>query len=140
MLKTSKEIQGDVYKLLKNSTLSKAINGKVYKAGYRPRGSEKEDIVVVFTAGLSEQIQTGIVTVLIFVPDVPNRANGIMLENGERIEVLERKSLEWFEQLKSSDNGGYLFTLMSTIQTNEDIDQKQHFISIRLKYKFYDGD
>ena len=63
MAKTSKQIQGDVYRLLKNSTLSSMISGDVYrgdgKTSNRPRDSRKEDAVVIFTSGLSGDIQTG---------------------------------------------------------------------------------
>lgn len=76
MAKTGKQIQGDIRKLLMDSTLYTQISGEVYRNGYRPRDSRKEDAVVIFTAGLPEQIQTGVVTINIFVPDIDCDDNG----------------------------------------------------------------
>ena len=70
MAKTGKQIQGDIRKLLMDSTLYTKISGEVYRNGYRPRDSRREDAVVIFTAGMPEQIQTGVVTINIFVPDI----------------------------------------------------------------------
>ena len=53
MAKTSKQIQGDVYRLLQDSVLSGMISGEVYRSGYRPRDSNREDAVVIFTTGLA---------------------------------------------------------------------------------------
>lgn len=52
MAKTGKQVQGDIYQLLKDSTLYTMISGDVYRNGYRPRDSRLEDAVVIFTAGL----------------------------------------------------------------------------------------
>lgn len=79
MAKTSKQIQGDIYRLLMDSTLHEQITGEVYRKGMRPRDSRKEDAVVIFTAGLADQIQTGVVTVHIYVPDTDPYGNGIGL-------------------------------------------------------------
>lgn len=70
MAKTGKQIQGDIYQLLKDSTLYTLISGEVYRNGYRPRDSRKEDAVVTFTAGFPTEIQEGVVTVNIYVPDI----------------------------------------------------------------------
>lgn len=58
MAKTSKQIQGDVYRLLQDSVLSGMISGEVYRSGYRPRDSNREDAVVIFTTGLPDEVQT----------------------------------------------------------------------------------
>lgn len=55
MAKTSKQIQGDVYRLLQDSVLSGMISGEVYRSGYRPRDSNREDAVVIFTTGLPDE-------------------------------------------------------------------------------------
>ena len=84
MAKTSKQVQGDVYRLLKDSTLYSMISGEVYRQGYRPRDSRLEDAVVIFTAGLPDQIQTGVVTVHIYCPDIDPYGNGVLVEDGDR--------------------------------------------------------
>ena len=48
---TSREVQTTIYKLLRESELCKAVNGKLYHATTRPRASHKEDIIVRYTTG-----------------------------------------------------------------------------------------
>lgn len=103
MAKTSKQIQGDVYRLLKDSVLATQISGGVYRSGNRPRDSKKEDAVVIFTSGLPDEIQTGVVTVNIFVPDIDPNDDGVLLEDSERTEELERLAEEWVKSL-TADN------------------------------------
>lgn len=52
MAKTSKQVEGDIFQLLKDSTLYTMISGDVYRAGYRPRDSRKEDAVINSRLGL----------------------------------------------------------------------------------------
>ena len=137
MTKTSREIQGDIYKLLQGSSIPSAISGSIYRNGCRPRDSRLEDIIVTFTAGLPEQIQTGVVTINVFVPDIDPEGNGIHLEDIERTETLERLMSEWVESL-STRGSGYKYHLMQTIHTQEEPEIQQHFIVVRLGYEFFD--
>ena len=66
MAKTSKQVQGDIYRLLRDSVLYTQITGEVYREGLRPRDSRKEDAVVIFTTGVPDEIETGVVTVNIY--------------------------------------------------------------------------
>lgn len=141
MAKTSKQIQGDIYRLLKDSTLymQKLLSGEVYRAGMRPRDSRKEDAVVIFTAGLADQIQTGVVTVHIYVPDTDPYGNGVWVEDGQRLEEVERLAQQWVDSL-TTDVSCYYFKLQQTICTEEAEDINQHYVVIRLKYCYYDGE
>lgn len=136
MAKTSKQVQGDVYRLLKDSTLYTLISGEVYRKGYRPRDSRKEDAVVIFTTGLADEIQTGVVTVNIFVPDIDPYNNGVWVEDGARTEELEKLADAWVESL-TAEVSNYRFKLQQTIYTEEDKDTHQHFVVVKLKYKYY---
>ena len=138
MAKTSKQVQGDIYQLLKDSTLYTMISGEVYRQGYRPRDSRKEDAVVIFTTGLPNQIQTGVVTVNIFVPDIEPYDNGVWVEDGERTERVERLAQEWVDNL-ATEVSCYKFKLQQTIYTEEEAEIKQHFVVVKLKYEYYDG-
>lgn len=138
MAKTSKQVQGDIYQLLKDSTLYTMISGEVYRQGYRPRDSRKEDAVVIFTTGLPNQIQTGVVTVNIFVPDIDPYDNGVWVEDGERTERVERLAQEWVDNL-TTEVSCYKFKLQQTIYTEEEAEIKQHFVVVKLKYEYYDG-
>ena len=139
MAKTGKQVQGDIYQLLKDSTLYTMISGDVYRNGYRPRDSRLEDAVVIFTAGLPDQIQTGVVTVNIYVPDIDPYDNGVFVEDGQRTEELERLSQAWFDSL-TAEVSCYKFKLMQTIYTEEEADINQHFIVVKLDYEYFEKD
>ena len=133
-MKTAKQIQSDIINLLKGSELAIAANGEIYRFGYRPRDSKKEDIIVVFTAGFTEQIQIGIVTINIFVSDIESADNGVMLENGRRCEELEIAACNWVKSL-TTDKSDYKFTLQQTIYTEAEPEINQHFVVVKLKYE-----
>lgn len=139
MAKTGKQIQGDIYRLFKGSTLYTMISGDVYRNGYRPRDSRLEDAVVIFTAGLPDQIQTGVVTVNIFVPDIDPYDNGVFVEDGQRTEELERLAQAWVDSLTAAVSC-YKFKLMQTIYTEEEADINQHFIVVKLGYEYFGKD
>lgn len=139
MAKTAKQVQGDVYQLLKNSTLYSMISGEVYRKGYRPRDSKLEDAVVIFTTGLPDQIQTGVVTVNIYVPDIDPYSNGVLVENGFRTAQLERFAAEWVGSL-SAKVSCYKFKLQQTIYTEEEAAIKQHFVVVKLRYEYFGDD
>lgn len=136
MAKTATQIQGDVYQLLKNSTLCSMISGDVYRKGMRPRDSKLEDAVVIFTTGLPDQIQTGVVTINIYVPDIDAYNNGVMVENGLRSSQLELLAAEWVDSLKAGVSN-YKFRLQQTIYTEEDAAIKQHFVVVKLHYRYF---
>ena len=137
MAKTGKQVQGDVLTLLKNSVLPTIISGGVYRNGYRPRDSKQEDAIVIFTAGLPTEIQTGIVTVNIYVPDIDPFANGVLVEDGQRCEELERAAALWVNSLTCAVSK-YKFKLQQTIYTEEEPDIKQHFIVVKLRYEYFE--
>ena len=139
MIKTASEVETDIYNLLKNSAISNAISGKVYRDGYRQKDSKMEDVVIIFTSGLPDQIQTGVVTILVYVPNIDVYNNGSLLKNGARIDFLEKQARIWVNSLTASSSD-YLFELNQTIMTLEEPELHQHFISIRLKYSLYDND
>lgn len=139
MAKTGKQVQGDIYRLFKGSTLYTMISGDVYRNGYRPRDSRLEDAVVTFTAGLPDQIQTGVVTVNIFVPDIDPYDNGVLVEDGRRTEELERLAQAWVDSLTAAVSC-YKFKLMQTIYTEEEAEINQHFIVVKLAYEYFGND
>lgn len=139
MAKTGKQIQGDVYQLLRDSTLYSMISGEVYRNGYRPRDSKAEDAVVTFTAGFPTEIQEGVVTVNIFVPDIDPYQNGVLVEDGQRTEELERLAQAWVDSL-TAEVSCYKFELAQTIYTEEESEIGQHFIVVKLRYRYFGDD
>lgn len=139
MAKTAKQIQGDVYTLLRDSPLYTMISGEVYRNGLRPRDSHLEDAVVIFTTGLPDEIQTGIVTINIFVPDIDPYENGLWVEDTERTERLEALAQAWVDSL-TAEVSCYRFELQQTISTYDEPDIRQHFVCVKLKYRYYGDD
>ncbi|WP_290534644.1 hypothetical protein [Alistipes sp.] len=141
MAKTSRQVQGDIYRLLRSSDMFPQLSGEVYRQGMRPRDSQLEDAVVIFTAGLADgDIETGVVTVNIFVPDIDPYGNGVFVEDGVRTEQVERMAQDWADSL-TCDKSCYKFRLQQTIYTEEEADIRQHFVVVKLAYEYYaDGD
>lgn len=139
MAKTSKQIQGDVLRLFRDSTLYTLMSGEVYRNGNRPRDSKKEDAVVIFTTGQAEEIQEGVVTLNLYVPDIDPYENGVWVEDGERTEELERQAQAWVDSL-TCDISNYKFKLQQTIYTEEEPEIHQHFVVVKLRYRYYGDD
>lgn len=139
MTKTGKQIQGDIYRLLRDSALSQNISGKVYRRGKRPRDSKAEDAVVIFTTADAEQIQTGVVTINIFVPDYDFDNNGVLSEDTKRTEELEILAQSWVESL-TADRSCYKFSLQRAITTDSDETIHQHFVVIPLRFALFDDE
>ena len=140
---TAKQVQTDVIELLHNSLLEQEITGKIYRGtpdgSYRPRGSQKEDIIVIFTQGTSDQIEQGTVTLNIYCPDVPlGMDNQTLAENGSRTQLLEHYASQWVDSLIDIPTP-YKFTLQQTIWTERDASINQHFVVVKLNYKYYNG-
>lgn len=109
------------------------VSGEVYRDGMRPRDSRKEDIVVVFTSGNTAQVQSGVVTVKIYVPDVDPYQNGVLTEDGARLEEIEVAAQAFVEQMNIPN---YLFRLAQTIHTSYDEEVNQHFVVVRLRFRY----
>jgi hypothetical protein len=139
MSKTSRQVQSDIFDLLSKSSLVDIISGQVYKDGLRPRDSTLEDAVVVFTTGSAAEVLNGVVTVLLYVPDIDPYGNGVYVEDTARVETLEAAAAKWVEGMTSNVTGDYLLRLDRMIQTFGDKDINQHFISIGIRFRYWDG-
>lgn len=141
MTKTAKQVQTDIIALLQGSELAAEISGGIYRgnsqSNYRPRDSRLEDAVVIFTAGLPDEIQTGVVTVNVFVPDTDPYDNGVLVEDGQRTETLEILAQRWVDSLLGSGTN-YVFELKQTIYTEAEPAINQHFVVVKLGYRLYD--
>lgn len=140
-MKTSKQVQSDIIALLEGSTLASSVSGKIYRgtpdSNYRPRDSRKEDIVVIFTTGIPSEVETGVVTVHIYVPDITPYEDGVFYEDGRRSETIEALAADWVESL-TCDRSNYKFKLQQSIHTQANSDIHQHFVVVRLGYSLYE--
>ena len=137
MSRTASQVQGDVYDLLIDSELAKQLSGKVYRRGYRPRDSRLEDAEIIFTTGFPGEIETGVVTINIYCSDIDPYNNGILVENGQRISEIEKVADTWVKTLVAG-RSNYLFSLEEAIHSTEDPEINQHFVVIKLGYRYYE--
>lgn len=123
-------IKDDVYALIKNSPLASAVTGKICKQGVRPKGSDKEDVVISVIANLNGQIQESVVNVNIYVAD-DIKSDGQYQESTIRLRELCRIASETLEVGRGED---FRFTLESQRVLAVE-DTKEHVINNRLNYK-----
>lgn len=130
MLKTSIDIERDFFSMIKDSSLGKAINGKVYRSNMRPPSSIDEDIVVYHIAGYDSQIQTGVVLANIYTK--PKRINGVEVDDKVRCAEMMRLFYDMIEQ----DEHDYDYSLETdgSPRINYDATAKQYVISCRIRY------
>lgn len=135
--RTGQQIITDMIGLLRQTNLPAKINGGIYRAGTRPRDSKAEDCVVIYTTADAEQFQQGVVTLNIYVPDIPNSGNGVMLEDSGRCEEIEGVCAEALDALRVCVSN-YRFSLKEAIHTQRDTEIGQSFVVMRLDFKYYD--
>lgn len=132
MEKTEKQIEKDVFRIIRDSELKNVIGGKFYRSGTRPKSATTEDVVVKFLTGIDGQEQSGIVLIHVYVSDVPASNDGELVEDIARIDYLE----ELLNNIISGlGNNEYLFEKDSTPKSFPVEGITQHFINLRLKYR-----
>lgn len=140
MAKTEKQVQSDIIALLQGSTLVQSLSGCVYRgtpsSSYRPRSSQKEDLIVIFTEGAPDEVETGTVTLNIYVPDIDPYDNGVLVEDGSRTAEIEQLADAWVSSL-TCNRSNYRFRLRQTIYAERDAEIKQHFVVVKLAYQYY---
>lgn len=132
---TAHKVQTDIIALLAESELCNGITGKVYREGYRPRDSRLEDVVVIFVSGVPAQVESGAVTLNIYVPDITPSNDGVNVEDGHRTSAIEELASVWVKGL-TAHRSNYKFTLLRTISTDYDEAIKQHFVVVQLEYEY----
>ncbi len=133
MKKTGEEIELDVFKLIKSSSIATEIGGDVYRSGMRPYNSNDEDCVVGFLTGLDGQIQEGVVNVNVYVPDVDNGSQ-LLVKDISRCTEIAGIMRDITSSLISSE---YYFSIDAMIKTYrvEDDNVTQHYVNTRLKFR-----
>ena len=132
-MKTGIQVQNDIINLLRGSSLANSLSGGLYRGGMRPRDSRLEDIVVTFTTANGNQVQEGVVTINIFVPDIAIARDGILYQDSARCEAVETMAQDELDTWNGTTE--YHFTLRNTIFTLHDDDIHESFVVIRLGFK-----
>jgi len=129
-IKTEKQIEKDIFRIIKASPINTMIGGTLYRKGMRPRNAETEDAVVAFLSGLDGQFQTGVVLLNIYVPMTQN-ASSDKITDISRVETLEAAVKDFFDECSEVN---YLFELRET-PYSEDLDEiEQTRINVRIHY------
>ena len=133
-IKTENQVERDFYGFVCNSTLGKAVSGKVCRSGMRPANADSEDIVVKFLAGLDEQIQSGVVIINVYVPDILD--GGRKVKDFGRIGTLESLIAEFVQDVNFSpqDYDGYRIETDGTPSSMQVEGIEQHVIYARIKF------
>lgn len=132
MEKTAKQIEKDVFRIVRNSELKNVIGGTFYRAGMRPKNASTEDVVVKFLAGIDGQEQSGVVLIHVYVPNIQVSKDGELVENITRIDELEELLNTLIADL---ENDEYLFEKDGTPHSFPAEGIEQHFINVRLHYR-----
>lgn len=141
--KTGKEIERDIFELLRDSYIVTGqvgvpgIGGAMYRGGQRARDARTEDLVVIFTTATSTQFQEGVVTLNIYVPDIVTEGSGFASEDVRRCEELERLAQDSVDAL-TADVSDYLFFIERSrvIHTLRDEELHQSFVVVPLAFKY----
>lgn len=130
-MKTTLDLVSVVYDQLKSSSLKSAISGNVYKFK-RPVNSDSEDVVINSLPITNEQLQTAVVNVNVFVPNVPVMSGGS--ESGfpdlVRLQALAAIAIS---ELKDRISGDYTWDVQQ-MTVIEDEESGQYFANIRLQF------
>lgn len=131
MIKTEQQIERDFYSFIKNSPLGEAIKGGIYRDEMRPANATTEDLVIKFLSGIDEQVQTGVVIINLYVPDIACSKGGRKIKDAARIAELEELILSFVND--NADTEYWMQTDGTPISMfNEEI--KQHLIYSRIKF------
>ena len=125
---TAQQLEDHLYALVK--AYDWGVSGEVYHGGMRPRDSRLENIIVSYVSGLAGEVQSAILYVNIYVPDIDPYANGVLVQDMGRTAALEGKAQEFAATLTDSQ---FKWELYGNIHTTEAIDIKQHAVVIPLQ-------
>jgi len=128
--KTEKQIERDFRSLILGHELGKSIRGSVYYSEMRPADAKTEDLIVKFLAGLDEQIQTGVVIINIYVPDISYQ-NGRKIEDKSRVADLEELILRFVDELTDTE---YRIETDGSPKSTQIEGIEQHLIYARIKF------
>lgn len=128
-MKTEAEILDDISRYIASTNLKKQITGDVY-TDKRPTNSAKEDIFVHVLKTLPAQIQTALINVRIYVPNLQRQTDSV--RNKKRVRELSRLAMDI---LSSHIQDGW-YIVMEEQSVEESVDNRQHVIINRIYYRY----
>lgn len=129
-MKTESQIERDFFTFIK-SALGTVIRGDVYRSEMRPANAVTEDAVVKFLAGTDTQIQSGIVLLHVYVPDIA-WTDGRNVADKTRIGEIEESIIDF---IRNNDDTEYLIETDGTPYSTLNVEIEQHLVVARLKFQ-----
>lgn len=128
---TASQFEDTLFALAKDFTWG--VTGSVYHGGLRPRDSRLEDVVVAYVSGMAGDVQSAVLYVNIYVPDIDPWGNGVLVQDMARTSALEVKAAQFAATLTDSP---LKWQLYGTIHTQGVYDIKQHAVVIPLQVNY----
>ncbi|MGM9810960.1 MAG: hypothetical protein ACI30J_08875 [Paludibacteraceae bacterium] len=132
---TCDELETLLYERVKKACLP--ISGQVYYRGMRPIQNEqdehKEDCVVSVLTGTGGEVAKGSCLVNVYVPDILV-SSGLYLKNRERCSEIS-EVLDTLPEVLRKECPVY-FTRSEMILTESVPDLREHFVSLKMDFKF----
>lgn len=137
MARTESQIVDDVISLLKGTPLAGMLTGEICRESERAKDSRLEDTIVYLASATASQVQSGTVVINIFVDDFDARGDGVAVKNGQRCKEIEEAAQQWFDTL-TAEKSNYLWELAQAISADNEPSIRQHFVVIRMRFKYLD--
>ena len=138
-MKTGGQVETDFYRAAKKTELSRKISGEVYRDGFRPRNSKKEDIIIRLTTLSVGQLQEGVLTILVFVPDSEVSGKGNLKRNITKLNKFEELGEKAVEEIRQELSEYQKVELQTGIQSYPDSNE-EHFVSIKISFQILNKD
>ena len=132
-MKTSFDIEDELYEIFAKSPLAQAVDGEIYKGpDERPDDSQKEDIEIIVIGNQNGQIQNSTISLNIYTRDELDgnkyrRNKPRMQELASMVEAMFRQAI---------NVAGYRITLGSQGAYPEH-KVNQHYVNFKLYYNYY---
>jgi len=128
---TESQIERDIFRIIKSSTINSMIGGTLYRKGMRPKNAKTEDAVVAFLTGLDGQFQTGVVLLNIYVPMTENDTSD-KIKDIHRVDELQAAVKDFFDDFSDP----YYELELRETPFSEDLDEiEQTRINTRIYYR-----
>lgn len=128
---TESQIERDIFRIIKSSTINSMIGGTLYRKGMRPKNAKTEDAVVAFLTGLDGQFQTGVVLLNIYVPMTENDTSD-KIKDIHRVDELQAAVKDFFDAFSDP----YYELELRETPFSEDLDEiEQTRINTRIYYR-----
>lgn len=133
----TQDVDTILYKILNQSDLKSLINGQVYKEGYRPTNSGKEDVSIKTLAISQEQPQIAISSINCHIPDLKQTIGSSTeyVPNSAKMKAVADKIRQIITDALTNP-AYHNFSLRIDDQKtfkNQDTEVREHFQNIRIE-------